>query len=232
MDPKARVEQMLRKRREAEIPKEQSVSSAGFETLASNLDRIQQMLKKKAAASQPPEIVRELHARASEGPACLYCAGALVSQNGLLQCGSCRKSFTFRVVDGEMVDVERLPHGVCRCCLLRKPIVRSSGFMVCSLSDERYVEYRGEYLRLLDLPFGLCGCCENPRPLTANSESKIVCVDTGVEYVRNLDGAIVRKPPAIDLSSASSVEAALNDGTAQFYYGGFIGNTERLQRRS
>ncbi len=228
MDPKARVEQMLRKRREAEISHSETDSSVVAGTLASNLNRIRQILKQKSATSQPLDpVVQPLDSRFSEGPACLYCGCSLVSQNGLLQCSNCRKSFTFRVVDGEMVDVERLLYGVCRCCLLRKPIVRSRGFMVCSLSDERYVEYRGEYLRLLDLPFGLCSCCESPRPLTANSQSEIICTDTGVEYVRNLDGAIVRKPPSIDLSSASSVEAALNDGTAQFYYGGFIGNTNR-----
>lgn len=226
MNPKTRIEQMLRKRQEAQTlqSSQPQVTVEGL-THASSLDRIQQMLRQRArdATSEPVKEVK-VEVKASDDPSCPYCTGALLSQDGLLQCNTCRKRFTFRVTDGEIVDVERLLYGVCRCCLLRRPIVRNGEFTVCSLSNERYIEYKGEYLRLLGLPFGLCSCCDNPRPLTVDSESRIICTDTGAEYVRNLDGTTVRKPPVVDISSpTSSIEAALNDGTAQFYYGGFIG---------
>lgn len=244
MDPRVKIEQMLRKRRTEAVhqsaqptPSPVVVEGEEFEaTHAFRIEKIQKMLRQRistqSAPPQPREAIVEEVRSVPEGSACPYCAGTLLSHNGLLCCNECSRRFTFRVTDGEIVDVESLAYGVCKCCLLRKPIIKDRNSMVCSISGEHYVDYKGEYLRVLDLPFGLCRCCESPRPLTVDSASRITCADTGTEYVRNLDGTVVKKPPQIDLSAISSVEAALDEGTAQFYYGGFIGTIARHRRRS
>jgi hypothetical protein len=36
----------------------------------------------------------------------------------------------------------------------------------------------------------------------------------------------MRKPVEVNLPSSTEIEAALNEGTAAFYYGGFIGTQE------
>jgi hypothetical protein len=82
-------------------------------------------------------------------------------------------------------------------------------------------------------PFGLCRCCNPPKALVATIDRKILCPASREEYLLNVDGTVVPKPPEVNLQSTDSIETALNDGNAAFYYGGFIGgqNEEERPRR-
>jgi hypothetical protein len=84
--------------------------------------------------------------------------------------------------------------------------------------------------RLNQLPFGLCACCRPSSPLVGTEEGRIFCPTTRFEYVRNVDGTIAQRPPEVDLQSTNSIEAALNEGNAAFYYGGFIGGQNQEQQ--
>ena len=82
-------------------------------------------------------------------------------------------------------------------------------------------------------PFGFCGCCNPPNALVATLDRKILCPASREEYLLNVDGTVVPRPPEVDLRTTDSIETALNDGNAAFYYGGFIGgqNEEERPRR-
>ncbi|MEW6731968.1 MAG: hypothetical protein AB1489_11635 [Acidobacteriota bacterium] len=165
---------------------------------------------------------------------CQSCTGTLELREGLFVCRSCGCRYTRRVADGLLLDCRQLPYGHCQCCELRRPLIKPTGrrFPCCSANAEEYVLVAGSYQRLSQLPFGLCSCCPTPNPLMATPDRLIRCALSGMEYVHNFDGSIVPKPHEVELESVNSIEAALNDGNAAFYYGGFIvGQEERPRRR-
>lgn len=213
----------------------------------SALERVNEMLKQKQVASnqvtrvsqnkensQTPEqniavLPNQTRENAQRLGLCPSCIGDLALNNGLYICTKCRSSYVRRGVGADLINCKDLPYGYCKCCEIHFPLVKTpeSENLICSVSREKYLFSTQGYLQVSELPFGLCSCCQIPNPLVANADRSIRCVVSNEEYIRNINGTVVRKPVEMNLATNNDIEAALNQGNAAFYYGGFIGGQER-----
>lgn len=159
---------------------------------------------------------------------CPSCIGDLALNDGLYVCTKCSNCYVKRAADADLINCKDLPYGYCKCCEIHFPLVKTleSENLICSVSREKYLLSAQGYLRISELPFGLCACCQIPNPLVANVDRSIRCIFSNEEYIRNVNGTVVRKPIEINLATNNDIEAALNQGNAAFYYGGFIGGQE------
>jgi hypothetical protein len=260
MDARAKIEEMLRRKREGvdkntnkipvveNIKTQPNVLANNIKPQFSALERVNEMLKQKQVASnevtrisqnkengqtleqniinqilpnQPKENTQRLGL-------CPSCIGELAINDGLYVCTKCRSSYVRRGVDADLINCKDLPYGYCKCCQVHFPLVKTpeSENLICSVSREKYLFSSQGYLRMSELPFGLCSCCQIPNPLVANVDRSIRCVASNEEYVRNINGTVARKPVEVNLATNNDIEAALNQGNAAFYYGGFIGGQE------
>jgi hypothetical protein len=159
---------------------------------------------------------------------CPICIEELIFVNRLHICTKCHKQYVRRSRDGELIDCVLLPYGYCRCCDQAFPLIKiiNTEDLLCPISKERYFFYLNKHLRVSELPFGICSCCQIASPLINKTDGSIYCNISKENYIRNNNGTIMRKPVEVNLPSSTEIEAALNEGTAAFYYGGFIGTQE------
>lgn len=224
-----------------------NVLASNIKPQFSALERVNEMLKQKQIASnevtrvsqnkensQTPE---QTIAISTDQPKentqrlglCPSCIGDLAINNGLYVCTKCRSSYVRRGVGADLINCKDLPYGYCKCCEIHFPLIKTleSENLICSVSREKYLFSSQGYLQVSKLPFGLCSCCQIPNPLVANVDRSIRCIVSNEEYIRNINGTVVRKPIEVNLATNKDIEAALNQGNAAFYYGGFIGGQER-----
>lgn len=90
-------------------------------------------------------------------------------------------------------------------------------------SEPRVVERR--------TPYGLCLCCPQPCAIAARDDYTLYCPGSNRAYEVKPGGGFQIKVEQLDLPAANSIEAALNDGNAAFFYGGFIVGQEQETRR-
>ncbi|MCS6884131.1 MAG: hypothetical protein RMM17_13660 [Acidobacteriota bacterium] len=209
------------------MKKDQQLQATLNGTHASNLTLIGELLRRKQQRQLQQEVVSTLESLKTDGnpttvsskslPCCPSCVHELQLENGLLVCRNCNKMFVPRVPDNLLVPTNSLPIGACKCCNPKRPLITKDDIIYCSLTNERYAQYLGEYKRLQELPYGTCSCCNPTRPLIARSENILFCPHSLEEYMLTQGGIQKRF-----FTLASSIEEALNAGTARFYYGGFI----------
>lgn len=178
-------------------------------------------------ATETAQIIEKIKPQNHYG-LCPICIGDLSLINRLHTCTKCNKHYVRLGKDGELLDIILLPYGYCQCCDQAFPLIKiiNTENLLCPVSKEKYLFSAKGYLRASELAFGLCLCCRAPNPLVVKADRSIYCPVSNEEYIRNIDGSIVRKPEEIILPGANDIEAALNEGTAAFYYGGFIGTQE------
>ncbi len=214
---------------------------------ASALSKINQMLRQKQLSNNQTsqtktenttaitmlvsQVTNEVTTQTTAKPRYGLCPSCLADLDiiaGLYACTRCSQHFVRRAAQGDLINCSELPYGYCRCCELRFPLVKTQGNegLVCSVSQEKYLLSAKGYLRANELPFGLCSCCQVPNPLIAKPDRTICCISSNEEYVKNIDGTVVRRPAEVNLQTNQDIEGALNQGMAAFYYGGFIGGQE------
>ncbi|MBL8194803.1 MAG: hypothetical protein JNM06_13485 [Blastocatellia bacterium] len=260
MDARAKIEEMLKRKREGadknsnkapeNTNKTQPNTAANVLTTKapfSALERINEMLKQKQIASNEVTLINqnkensqtleqktiailpnETKENTQRLGLCPSCVGDLAINDGLYVCIKCKTSYVRRGVDADLINCKDLPYGYCKCCEIHFPLVKTPGSenLICSISREKYLFSAQGYLQVSELPFGLCSCCQTPNPLVASVDRSIRCIVSNEEYIRNINGTIVRKPIEMNLATNNDIEAALNQGNAAFYYGGFIGGQE------
>ncbi|MBI4850980.1 MAG: hypothetical protein HY819_04040 [Acidobacteria bacterium] len=253
-DARAKIEEMLRQKRQATststtnstqvvsstsaiantpvlAPKTNSQESSG-----SNLTKINEMLRQKQIGSlnnvnTELNVAQKAPIQTTTKPRyglCPSCLADLDLVAGLYLCKNCSQHFVRRGLQGDLINSVDLPYGYCKCCETHFPLVKAPNneILICSVSQERYLLSAKGYLRASELPFGLCSCCNLPNPLIARPDRTISCINSNQEYIRNIDGTVVCKPQEINLQNNQDIEQALNQGMAAFYYGGFVGGQE------
>jgi hypothetical protein len=274
MDAKAKIEEMLRRKRAPEQaaparptppappPVTTKVAQVKETTPAAAhgnaLDRINALLRARqqpAVVNQPITEVPAANIPIASAPVvmaseqaatiaptapmpqawavrCPTCTGLIELQAGIFVCRACQRQFV-KNVSGELINMIELPFGCCQCCLTRAPLVKTNSqqLPICAQSREPHIFAAGQYARVSSLPCGVCNCCDQPHALLVCADGVIRCPHSNTEYLRNIDGTIVRKPVAVDVSSVDEIESALTDGNAAFYYGGFLGGHEQEQEQ-
>lgn len=249
IDARSKIEEMLRQKREGInnqvnsqnpstpnltaskpllVPKT-NLQEPKEKTAVSSLEKINQMLKQKQDnSSQNNQSKEEATAKPCYG-LCPNCLTELGLVAGLYVCKNCSQHFVKRGLQGKLINCSELPYGYCKCCETHFPLLKTpnSENLICLVSQEKYLQSAKGYLRASELPFGLCSCCNLPNPLIVRADQSICCINTSEEYIRNIDGTVVRKPKEVNLQNNQDVEQALNQGMAAFYYGGFIAGQRR-----
>lgn len=267
MDARAKIEEMLKQKREGvstkvtpNTTKSEIITNPPVlapkpilqegKSNVSNLAKINEVLRQKQVganqASQPTQpkeehlaqntiniidennrVLQHTQKKPSYG-LCPSCLTDLELIAGLYACKNCSQHFVRKGFQGELINCLELPYGYCKCCEKHFPLVKSQNneALTCTVSQEKYLLSAKGYLRASELPFGLCSCCNLPNPLIARADRTISCINSNKEYIRNIDGTVVRKPQEVNLQNNHDIEQALNQGMAAFYYGGFIGGQE------
>jgi hypothetical protein len=243
MDARAKIDAMLAAKRKTEIGSREnredkmSISAPSTIALTDILTSpvnaracISTLLEQKRTVdgSVKPTIVMDNGQTKPMAISCPQCSVALTLKQGIYLCPQCTKRYVERS-DKVLLNCQDLAYGYCQCCELCRPLIRllDQPYLCCSVSGEEYVSTANGYQRLSQLPFGLCSCCSTPQPLLATATGIIHCLVSNKEYICNVDGSVVPKPMVFD--TAQSIEAALNDGHAAFYYGGFMAKPEKPQ---
>ncbi|KAF0248851.1 MAG: hypothetical protein FD167_1750 [bacterium] len=220
----SKINQMLRQRQLEQLDNNQTSQTQNQDTMINNVNSTKAISSVIQTAN---EVIPQVTAKPRYG-LCPSCLADLDIIAGLYACTRCSQHFVRRAAQGDLINCSDLPYGYCRCCELRFPLLKTQGNegLICSVSQEKYLLSAKGYLRASELPFGLCSCCQAPNPLIAKPDRTICCISSNEEYIKNIDGTVVRRPLEVNLQTNQDIEGALNQGMAAFYYGGFIGGQE------